>query len=531
MGKNKDSSPGHPAVASACFRGRSRSQLESEAVFDEHLEIHSRQFAVRLRDEVEDFDIEFQPESDSAISDELCKVLSAVERSDAKSTLDDLRDLNNQFVGESSVRVLAKLELSGELLAISELTWDWIHRYARRRLEKFNGRDDDLPLEKFERLTEEGDRLVLERYFRPGTIGRLMNQSLTNRLSWFLYVPLLDKYTGFRGKRSKDGIPRPEIAAAVQADWHKLDRPKFHEVIQAVFKYLKWQLDYLPRFFHRIGNELTACLPTESDCLSSKESAIAELKGLANDVMEMRRFLCGSKPGEISLNIGKAIVGLKWITLNGMIELHVGGTHEELMQSIHDSADRFPKVLLRYDGQIADCFRLDITSFNHAEATDDWVRVNLALLRQVFDQLYLSYEKVDFDRLRNVARSGTISPAEERQVLAVVLADLEFRDEADSVDDYYVDATVAGNEAESRRHQKLLRPIRHSTLAPVLARFGCDMRQGKGSEVKVFRPGSTYSFFTLSKHGQNPLVDATLLRKLLRHFNIGIGEFTSTAYS
>ncbi len=508
-----------------------RGQLESNAVSDEHLEVHSRQFAVRLREEVGDFKIEFQSETDSEISDELCKVLSAVEHSDAKSTLDDLRDLNNQFVGESSVDVLAKLELSGELLAISELTWDWIRRYAKRRLEKFNGRDYDLPLEKFERLIEEGDRLVLEPYFRAGTIGRLMQWSLTNRLSWFLYVPLLDKYTGLGGKRSKGGIHRPEITAAVQADRNKLDRPKFFELIQVVFTHQKWQTDYLPNVFDRIGNGLPACLPTELDYFSSKNVAIEHLKGLAKDIMSIRCFLCSSKPGNISLNFGGAIVGLKWITLYGMIELHVGGTHEEMMQSIHDSTDRFPKVLLRYDGQIADCFRPDITSFNHAEATDDWVRVNLALLRQVFNRLYLSYEKVDFDRLRNVARSGTVSPAEERQVLAVVLADLEFRDDSDSVDDDYVDATVAGNEAESRRHQKLLRPIRHSTLAPVLARFGCDMRQGKGSEVKVFRPGSTYSFFTLSKHGQNPLVDATLLRKLLRHFNIGIGEFTSTAYS
>lgn len=502
-----------------------RSQLESEAVFDEHLEIHSRQFAVRLRDEVEDFDIEFQPESDSAISDELCKVLSAVERSDAKSTLDDLRDLNNQFVGESSVRVLAKLELSGELLAISELTWDWIHRYAKRRLEKFNGRDDDLPLEKFERLTEEGDRLVLELYFRPGTIGRLMNQSLTNRLSWFLYVPLLDKYTGFRGKRSKDGIHRPEIAAAVQADRHKLDRPKFHEVIQAVVTYLKWHTDYLPRFFHRIGNELTACLPTESDCLSSKESAIAELKGLANDVMEMRRFLCGSKPGEISLNIGKAIVGLKWITLNGMIELHVGGTHEEMMQSIHDSADRFPKVLLRHDGQIADCFRLDITSFNHAEETDDWARVNLVLLRQVFDRLYLLYEKVE-DRLRKAARSGAIPPAEEDMVLAIALSDLETR-QLDTDPD--VNEESASEESENglrSRPRKRLRSIRLQALRKALVGCGCEVSE-QGQHIQVFRPG--YHHYLLSKHVPNPEYSAFKVRQVLHRMGIPIPIFLTAA--
>ena len=501
-------------------------QLESEAVVEEHLEIHSRQFAVRLREEVGDFKIEFQPETDSAISGELCKVLSTAERDNAKSTLDDLRDLNNQFVGESSVDVLAKLELSGELLAISELTWDWIRSYARRRLDKFNGRDDDLPLEKFERLFEEGIRLVLEPYFRPGTIGGLMQWRLANRLAWFLYVPLLDKYTGLRGKRSKDGICRPEIAAAVQADRNKLDRPKFLEVLQDVFSALKWQTDNLPSFFNQIGNALTARLPTELDCFSSKEAAIDELKGLVKDVVSMRCFLCSSKPGNISLNFGKAIVGLKWITLNGMIELHVGGTHEEMMQSIHDSADRFPKVLLRYDGQIADCFRPDITSLNHAEATDDWIRVNLVLLRQIFDRLYLSYEKVDFDRLRKLARSGVIPPEEEDMVLAIALSDLETR-QFDT--DPEVNEESPSEESENglrSRPEKRLRSVRLQALWKTLVACGCEVSE-QSQHIQVFRPG--YHHYLLSKHQTNPEYSALDVKRVLHRMGIPIPIFVTAA--
>jgi hypothetical protein len=60
------------------------------------------------------------------------------------------------------------------------------------------------------------------------------------------------------------------------------------------------------------------------------------------------------------------------------------------------------------------------------------------------------------------------------------------------------------------------------------SRFGCEVRTGKGSEVKVYRPGSR--IFTLGHHGSNDEVSSLVVTHMLKRLGIGPQEWLRAVY-
>jgi HicA toxin of bacterial toxin-antitoxin, len=58
--------------------------------------------------------------------------------------------------------------------------------------------------------------------------------------------------------------------------------------------------------------------------------------------------------------------------------------------------------------------------------------------------------------------------------------------------------------------------------------FRCDVRQGKGSEVTVYRPGGRT--FTLGHHGTNDEVSTVMVKRLLKRLGIDVEEWLQAVY-
>jgi hypothetical protein len=59
-------------------------------------------------------------------------------------------------------------------------------------------------------------------------------------------------------------------------------------------------------------------------------------------------------------------------------------------------------------------------------------------------------------------------------------------------------------------------------------RFGCEVRQGKGSEVTVYRPGGR--IFTLGHHRSNDEISSVVVKRLLKQLGIDPEEWLRAVY-
>jgi hypothetical protein len=59
-------------------------------------------------------------------------------------------------------------------------------------------------------------------------------------------------------------------------------------------------------------------------------------------------------------------------------------------------------------------------------------------------------------------------------------------------------------------------------------RFGCEVRQGHGSEITVYRRGGRKR--TLGRHKKDPLVHSVIVSDLLKGVGIGLDEWLQVVY-
>jgi hypothetical protein len=71
-------------------------------------------------------------------------------------------------------------------------------------------------------------------------------------------------------------------------------------------------------------------------------------------------------------------------------------------------------------------------------------------------------------------------------------------------------------------------PLRARRLINFLRGLGCEVQQGKGSEVTVYREGGRK--FVLGHHGQNPEVRWPVVKRLLGRVGIRPEEWWAAVY-
>ena len=130
----------------------------------------------------------------------------------------------------------------------------------------------------------------------------------------------------------------------------------------------------------------------------------------------------------------------------------------------------------------------------------------------VWEKLTSLYEKIDFDSIRrNNDREN-----DEKLLLscADIAASIEFFTE----------------DARSKRRKMKLGPLRYEQLTGFLSKkFGCEVRNGKGSEKVITRPGG--KCFILGHHKNNPIHNPVVIKKMLKGLNIPMGDWYDIVYA
>lgn len=143
--------------------------------------------------------------------------------------------------------------------------------------------------------------------------------------------------------------------------------------------------------------------------------------------------------------------------------------------------------------------------------------VNVYVLELVHERLLTFYNCIDFDRVRQrtAARSGGGTERELDDVTAALSCkNLAATDELDI-------EKPPSERSFSNRHQ---RPLRIHRLFKVLERhLGCEIRQGKGSEIVVYRPGG--KIFTFGHHKADAEVSWLVVQRMLKQVGISGKEW------
>ena len=486
----------------------------------------------RRNDDVRSDEVVERQESEAyQLSDVLKQIISPHDQVEIAESLEQLRLLNNSFEGQRVVIAEADLELSGEHRPLAARIWKWLEQHVETRIKKHSPRDKGCPVRQLLRLRDElFDQIAIPYFDRKHTIGYILFEPLRNRISHVLFTRLLSNYVSIR----PSGL-YPNLVAIRQS---RINETDLASCAKHFAEKHGWYLDFLPTFFDEVRKAFSDETRSEMTGVVSRDSLIQNMNDLAADVIDMRCFVGGSNPGNLRLAIGKLVVGLKWTTRDGILELHVGQSDEEMMRSVfldfvQRGIDGSPKVNIGYDGLITDCYR-PWHSSETAGDDSDWLHLNLLLLDRIHSRLFASYERIDFDKLREKARSGSVLPDEEDQALAVAAHDLECR-EINPVASSSMSITVDSDAAPAhltapKQRAPLLRPIRMQTLLKWLTtQFNCQVTQGKGSEVNVFRPGGRTD--TLAHHKRNPEIHVVRLKTLLRKLGINAREFFGMVYS
>jgi len=85
-------------------------------------------------------------------------------------------------------------------------------------------------------------------------------------------------------------------------------------------------------------------------------------------------------------------------------------------------------------------------------------------------------------------------------------------------------ATIKVLRRQESQHSTRL-SARSQQVFSVLTRLGCEVSQGKGSEIKIYRPGA--KIFTLGHHKRNERLGWSLIRRILKRLEIPVHQWVA----
>lgn len=201
------------------------------------------------------------------------------------------------------------------------------------------------------------------------------------------------------------------------------------------------------------------------------------LRLLVSDIQEMRPFLLHNfKPENVVVKVTNGVVVSWWWAVGRGVGLVPIAPSGQVMLSELRKMSNCITLTLLYDGLLA-CYAMPWLDAAALQAVHDYaLETNLRIVEAIHDALWRLYEKVDLEavlaRFRVCAKSR--EPTDEEfaascQVIAEPIED----------DSGVLPAPTAP-----------LKAIRMQRLLAVLAdRLGCEVRQGRGSEIVVYRSG------------------------------------------
>lgn len=457
----------------------------------------------------------------------LSRTASDAEVKEIRELLHFLWEINEQHVGEKAFTVGVYYGITGESDWLQEAFRLWSDSYFRKRADpaRLNPQVQNDPFLLFAKVVGEYENFL-------GKLGRLphsVNFQFLNLTA--LYVPWLLYQILWRGLAWVEGIGTKHECVFF-ADCSPSNPAQAASIVHECLTTRDWMDAHLPSVlsgvrqsgpFHR----LTA-LTTRSD-----GSLRTGLTNMAADLQEMRPLLAPRyKVRKTVVSLGEGLAACWcWSSRSGVADIVVKDSVEAAVRAAE--LGRASLIVgVRRDGLLSEYSRPWETSGDlPAEEGVSPLALNYHVL-SCFHELFLShYDQVDFSRIRGRTgipdraspdKEGGICPSgpgdQELEALAVSCHDLEAREGASE--------EAAPGLGLKRRPLRALRSPRAFKL--LRESFGCEVTQGKGSEVTIYRSGGHK--FILGHHGQCVTVGPLLLQRLLQRLGITTEEWLDAVY-
>lgn len=421
-----------------------------------------------------------------------------------------LWEVNEEHVGEYTLKVQVYYSVTGQYLDLAEAFRRWSESYFRARadLRHLTPQVGNDPFLLFVKRVEELDQIL----GRLNVLTHAVNSTFLNPaiefVPWLLYRCLWKDLV--RVEEGGGGM-----ATFRPASGYRPAKPQLaHMATLAVER--GWINSHLDRFLGRVRDAADPRIVQEVARRSDAELR-QELALMAADIQEMRAMLVrGFRPARTTIVLGNGLAAAwAWCVHAGIGNLLVGHDVEEVAGRAEGNWTRL-FVAVGHDGLLCDARTpwLKADGLRLADGHRPLV-LNHHVVSLFHERLFSFYDRIDFGRVRaeGLAAGEDEHPEEEVVVAALAASCRELADDEQ-------EPAAAG--------QGRIRPLQSNRLLTLLAdRFGCEVRQGKGSEVTVYREGGRK--FTLGHHGRCVEVRPVQLRRLLGRLGISPADWLRTA--
>jgi hypothetical protein len=463
--------------------------------------------------------VERHSDSFYALPAHASKILSKRTFGEIRELLSMIRSVNDELAETRALTARTLISYDDRVNEVRSRLRAWAADYVAERMAKPNARDASDPVARFQRLQQE---LVpdLERIaFEPASIHSVFLSELTDHIPWLIFRAtwsgLLEFEDGSELElRSRFRI-RPMIAIPDRAEelspriagWALAQRSYCEQIVQLY----GWErADDL----HRVVRILS-----KSAVLSrtfAADGASATLRALSADLLEMRPVLIGGA------NAAKTIVEvapglfISWIWAGrnqALGQIPVAGSERQMLEHIHRRSF-YTMLSLDQEGSLAPSVTPWIESGSILSDEPAALAVNVLIAEAIHQRLFEIYEKIDLAAVQRFARDAV------RQGSRPVTAK-----------DVAIACQIAAREdtaqsAPSPKPRSRIPVLRMERLLALLSdRLGCEVRQGKGSEVVIYRAGGR--IVRLGRHVRNREVPSVVVKSAIERLGISFAEWIS----
>lgn len=252
------------------------------------------------------------------------------------------------------------------------------------------------------------------------------------------------------------------------------------------------------------------------NCELKSEEIRERIRSLVSDIQEMRPFLRTSfKPENLVVEIAEGVfISFHWAVGRGVGFIPIAPTRSEMMIHHRQNTSAL-SLLIGYDGLLSNFATPWIGVEDSLGKEPDALAINLRILEVLHAHLFALYEKVDvaaiLARLRKRLNTSSASEAPTEEEFAATCTVL-------------AESASGADEPKAGAFVSSMRAVRVQRLFAILRnKLNCEVRQGKGSEMVIYREGGHH--FRLGQHKGNNHVPIAVIKNILRHVGIDFAEW------
>lgn len=458
--------------------------------------------------------VESPPEELYRIPYFLPKTATAEECHALAGLLRKMWEINHAHVGERTRDVEAYLLLTGEDRPLLEGLRAWCRSYFGHRSERsrLTPQDHSDLFEMFWRLAKECDNIFYRFIERTGSLNYIFLEEIFSFTHWLLFertwkenVELIDGRVAIQTGRNPETLHMCLLVAE--------KRGFFRDSLAHFLAEARVSAD---------RDSLKQLLETPADLLRVR------LRAYVDDIMEMRPFLQRFRPERFLVPLcDNRCMAWQWTLAPGLGSLMLGSA-KEVTEALRRRKASCVAYVNRM-GLLIDLHRPWVTVGSMSTTGEDWaLALNAYLLELIRDRLFKLYERIDFSRIRGTVHNACSSPDLEElddQTLALSCQDLAAGDKESAAD-----AMLDESDSQVVARRKLRgRSLRAQRLLRLLSgKLGCEVAQGKGSEITLYRPGGRK--FILGHHRTNATVPWQVVKGMLNRLGISHAEWFALVY-